>query len=121
MSISWIILLSALVPFLATLSAKIGGTGFTNNEPRSWLLKQTGWRARANSAQNNIFETLPFFYAALLYAHFNHANAQLIQWYAISWLVLRLLYIFVYIKDWATLRSLLWALSFVVSGLLLFA
>lgn len=121
MSIAWIILLATFVPFVATLSAKIGGVGFTNNEPRGWLLTQTGWRARANAAQINIFETLPFFYAALLYAHFNQGNAQLIQWYAISWLVLRLLYILAYIKDWASLRSLLWALSFVTSGLILFA
>lgn len=120
MSMAWIILLAALVPLVATISAKIGGAGFTNNEPRSWLSNQTGWRARANAAQNNIFETLPFFYAALLYAYFNQGNPQLIQWYAIAWLLLRLFYIFVYIKDWATLRSLLWALSFVISGLLLF-
>lgn len=120
MSMTWIILLAALVPFVATLSAKIGGVGFTNNEPRGWLLQQTGWRARANAAQINIFETLPFFYAALLYAHFNQGNSQLIQWYAISWLVLRLFYIFAYIKDWATLRSLLWASAFIISGLLLF-
>lgn len=120
MSITIFVFLAALLPFVAAVSAKAGGKEFTNHEPRSWLAQQGGWRGRANAAQANIFESLPYFYAALLYAHFNGADPILIQWYASAWLVLRLTYIFAYIKDKASLRSLLWALAFVINALLLF-
>lgn len=120
MPITVFIFLAALLPLVAAVSAKAGGKGFSNHEPRSWLAQQSGWRARANAAQANIFESLPYFYAALLYAHFNGADPALIQWCASAWIVLRLIYIFVYIKDKASLRSLLWALAFAINALLLF-
>lgn len=121
MSITIFIFLAALLPFVAAVSAKAGGKGFSNHEPRSWLAQQSGWRGRANAAQANLFESLPYFYAALLYAHFNGNDSALISGYAAAWLLLRLVYIFAYIKDKASLRSLLWALAFVVNALLLFA
>lgn len=121
MSIAVFLLLAALLPFIATISAKAGGTGFTNLEPRSWLAKQTGWRGRANAAQANTFEALPLFYAALLYAHFSQADPTRIQTYAVIWLVLRLFYILAYIKDKGILRSALWVTALIINILLLFA
>lgn len=121
MSVPLIIFLAALLPLIATISAKAGGAKFTNQEPRAWLALQTGWRARANAAQANTFEALPLFYAAVLYAHFTQTDPSLIQNYAMLWLLLRLVYIVVYIKNMATLRSLLWAAALVVNVLLLFA
>lgn len=121
MSIALIIFLAALLPFVAAVSAKFGGDDFTNHESRGWLAKQVGWRGRANAAQANTFEALPFFYVALLYAHFGGADPHLIQWYAGAWLLLRLAYLLAYIKDKASMRSLLWAISFAINGLLLFS
>lgn len=121
MTVTVFIFLAALLPLVATVSAKAGGKEFSNNEPRDWLEQQKGWRGRANAAQANIFESLPFFYAALLYAHFNGTELVFIQGYASLWLVLRLAYILAYIKDKAGLRSFLWLLAFVVTGLLLFS
>lgn len=121
MYMSWIIFLAALLPFVAAGSAKFGGSSFTNHEPRDWLAKQTGWRWRANAAQANLFESLPFFYAALIYAYFSGVEPSLIQYYGVVWLVLRFIYIFAYIKDKATLRSLLWVLAFAINGLLIFS
>lgn len=120
-SIAIFIFLAALLPFVAAVSAKAGGKGFSNQEPRHWLTQQSGWRGRANAAQANLFESLPYFYAALLYAYFNGAELVLIQWFASCWLLLRLAYIFAYIKNTATLRSLLWVLAFACNALLLFA
>src|SRR5258708_38001670 len=45
-----------------------GQRGFDNHEPRAWLAQQTGYQARANAAQANSFECLPFFIGALLVA-----------------------------------------------------
>lgn len=120
MAISIIILLAALLPIVAAGSAKFGSKDFTNHEPRSWLASQSGWRGRANAAQANTFEALPFFYAVLLFAHFSDVEPSKIQWYAAIWLLLRLGYILAYIKDLATLRSLLWLASFITLGILLF-
>lgn len=120
MSVALIIFLAALLPLVAAVSAKAGGDQFTNQEPRSWLAQQGGWRGRANAAQANTFEALPLFYAAVLYAHFTQMDSNLLQGYAIAWLVLRLAYIAAYIKNMASVRSLLWGLALVVNVLLLF-
>ncbi|HHU93520.1 MAG TPA: hypothetical protein GXX62_00300 [Alcaligenaceae bacterium] len=121
MNLALFIFLAALLPFVAAVSAKLGGENFSNHTPREWLAKQSGWRARANAAQANTFEALPLFYAALLYAHFNGGSPELIQWYAMAWLLFRLAYLAAYIMDKATLRSLCWAIAFAINGLLLFA
>ena len=73
--IAWLMLAAAIVPFLSAILAKAGGQKFDNNDPRPWLARQEGWRARANAAQSNAFEALPFFYAAVLFALHNQADA----------------------------------------------
>lgn len=120
MSIAGWIVLAALLPFVAAVSAKAGGEKFDNQMPREWLAKQVGWRARANAAQANTFEALPFFYVAILYAHFSGAQAGQIHYLAGLWLVLRLLYIGAYILNIGLLRSGLWAAALLVNIWLLF-
>lgn len=115
----WIVL-AAFLPFIAAISAKAGGKHFSNHQPREWLAQQTGWRARANAAQANTFEALPFFYAALLYAYFNSSNQELAQILVIVWLLLRLLYLLAYLFDKALLRSLIWFVALVCNISLLF-
>ena len=51
--IAWLMLAAAIVPFLSAILAKAGGQKFDNNDPRPWLARQEGWRARANAAQSN--------------------------------------------------------------------
>jgi uncharacterized MAPEG superfamily protein len=38
--------------------------GYDNSDPRGWLARQAGWKARADAAQANSFEALPFFIGA---------------------------------------------------------
>ena len=66
----------AVLPIVCAGIAKYGmfskshrDGGYDNNNPRAWLAKQTDWRARANAAQTNTFEALPFFFAAVIIAH----------------------------------------------------
>jgi uncharacterized MAPEG superfamily protein len=121
MSAKWILIIAAFLPFLAAVSAKVGGKGFQNHTPREWLAKQEGWRARANAAQANTFESLPFFYAAFIYALFIQPVApELVLKLGLAWVLLRVAYIYVYIRDLSSLRSLIWFAAFAVNISLLF-
>ncbi|MCD0506012.1 MAPEG family protein [Bordetella petrii] len=116
-----LLLVAALLPALTALAAKAGGRGFDNNEPRAWLAHQQGWRARANAAQANAFEALPFFFAAVLLALHNGADVMQLAGLAAVWLVLRVTYAGLYMAGMGTLRSLVWALAVVVNIIILFA
>lgn len=116
-----LMLVAALLPGLTALAAKVGGRAFDNNEPRVWLARQQGWRARANAAQANAFEALPFFFAAVLLALYNGAAASYLATLAGAWLALRVIYAGLYMAGLGTLRSLVWALAVVVNIVILFA
>ena len=90
----WCILVAALLPILCAGLAKAGNKdGFDNHNPRAWLQKQSGWHARANAAQANTFEALPFFMAAVVIAHQLQAGQGLLDLLAVAFIALRLLYI----------------------------
>ena len=94
--------------------------GYDNNHPRAWLAKQTDWRARANAAQANSFEALPFFIGAVIIAHQLGASQLRLDVLAFLYIVLRLLYIMMYVADLATVRSLVWVLALVANIAILF-
>lgn len=115
------VLVAALLPFFCAVIAKWGSFsrprregGYDNHHPREWLARQTDWRARANAAQANSFEALPFFIGAVVIAHQLHAPQSRIDILAFLFVVTRLFYILMYIADKATFRSIAW-----VVGLLL--
>ncbi|AQS52213.1 MAG TPA: MAPEG family protein [Paenalcaligenes hominis] len=118
--VEWILVGAAILPLVAAVSAKAGGSQFDNHEPRAWLAHQSGWRARAHAAQKNTFEALPLFYAAVLFALYKGVDTDVIVQWGCIWLGLRLAYIWIYIKDWALTRSIVWGLSFIVSIFILF-
>lgn len=120
-TIAWLLLIAALLPIVAAGIAKAGGTKFDNNDPRTWLSKQGGYRARANAAQTNLFEGLPFFYAAVLFALFNQIDPVLLRNLMMGWIVLRLAYIGCYVANTGGVRSLVWAASLAVNAYILFA
>src|SRR5690625_7658968 len=82
----WILLGAALLPLVATIGAKAGGQGFDNAAPREWLQQQAGWRARANAAQSNTFEALPFFFAVMIFAYIRAPMSSAVLWLGILWL-----------------------------------
>ena len=108
--IAWLMLAAAIVPFLSAILAKAGGQKFDNNDPRpGWRGRKAG--GRANAAQSNAFEALPFFYAAVLFALHNQADATRVATLMACWLGLRLGYLAMYVAGWGALRSLVWATS----------
>mgnify|MGYP006164011713 CR=1 FL=1 len=80
----WCVLAAALMPYVAVSIAKSGGERFDNSNPRLWLEKQQGFRARANAAQANSFEAFPFFAAAVIVAHLTQAPQDRIDALAVT-------------------------------------
>jgi uncharacterized MAPEG superfamily protein len=114
----WCVFIAALLPILCTGIAKWGTFrtprregGYDNHDPRAWLARQSGWRARANAAQANSFEALPFFIGAVVIAHQLQAPQTGVDLLAFCFVVLRLIYVMIYVADMASLRSLVWFLA----------
>ena len=124
----WCVLVMALMPVVCAGIAKSGmmGTprregGYDNDNPRNWLSLQTDWRARANNAQANTFEALPFFFAAVIIAHQLQAPQWRIDLLALAFVALRGAYVAAYVKNKANLRSAVWVIALLVNVGLLFA
>ena len=104
----WCVLFMGLFPYVATGISKKGFEGYDNSMPRQWLAKQTGFRARANAAQANLFESLPFFFAAVIIASIANAPQGRIDLLAIGFVVARIAYLVCYVADWPSTRSIAW-------------
>lgn len=119
--IASLLLLAAVLPWLASIFAKAGGKGFNNADPRIWLAQQEGWRARAIAVQDNLFEGLPFFFAAVLFALYNDVALDYLSRLMMAWLAARLAFFWFYISGRGTLRSLVWGLALALNIIILFA
>ena len=123
----WCVLISALLPIVCAGIAKSGmykvsrrDGGYDNDNPRAWLAKQTDWRARANGAQQNSFEALPFFIGAVIIAHQLGAHQARLDVLAFLFIFLRLIYIMAYVSGMGTARSVVWTAGFFVNVAILF-
>ena len=103
----WCVLVAALLPVVCAGIAKKGtfstsahDGGYDNHNPR------------ANAAQANTFEALPFFFAAVIIAHQLQARQAWLDGLAILFVVLRMAYIALYVGDKPNVRSAVWALAF---------
>ena len=124
----WCVLMAAFLPTVCAGIAKWGTFttppqqgGFDNNNPRAWLARQTDWRARANAAQANSFEALPFFIGAVVIAHQFGAYQLRLDVLAGLFVLLRVVYILLYVANLASLRSVVWLLGLGVNIAILFA
>ena len=104
----WCVLFMGLFPYVAAGIAKKGFEGYDNAVPRQWLAKQTGFRARANAAQSNLFESLPFFFAAVIIASIANAPQARVDLLAIGFVVARTAYLVCYVANWPSTRSVVW-------------
>lgn len=117
----WMILLAVFLPYLWAVLAK-SQRGYDNSAPRAFLATATGWRKRADWAQQNAFEAFPAFAAATIIAHMMVGPSARTDALAIGFVAFRLLHGLLYIRDKASLRSLAWVGGFAcVIGLFLVA
>ena len=124
----WCVLVASLLPIVCAGIAKWGTFrtprsqgGYDNVDPRAWLARQTDWRARANAAQANSFEALPFFIGAVLIAQMTQARQPVIDGLALLFIASRVAYIAIYLADRDMLRSAVWGVGFFTCIALVFA
>jgi uncharacterized MAPEG superfamily protein len=107
----WCVLFMGLFPYVATGIAKKGFDGYDNGMPRQWLAKQTGFRARANAAQANLFESLPLFFAAVIIASIANAPQNRVDLLALGFVAARIAFLICYVANWPTTRSIVWTIG----------
>lgn len=103
----WCVLAAALLPYAFTIIAKSAGR-YNNYSPRDYLDQREGHHKRAHWAQLNSFEAFPPFAAAVIIASLAGAAQGNIDLLACAFVVFRVLYGIAYIKNWASLRSVIW-------------
>lgn len=121
------VFVAVLLPLLCAGLAKSSGFGkprreggYDNHNPRAWLARQKDWHARANAAQANSFEALPFFMGAVIIAHQLGAGQTLLDILAFVYVLLRIFYITMYVADMPTARSAVWGMAFAVNAAIFF-
>lgn len=107
----WCLLVGIVMPYVL---AGVGGyfrgrqpEGFDNRNPREQAKGLTGAGARAYAAQQNAWEALAVFTAAVLTAHALGADPAMSANLAMAWVAFRMAHAVCYLADLATLRSLM--------------
>ena len=109
----WSMMIASVLPLLFAILAKVlGGFGMADNShPRDVVAKYTGRAARANAAQQNSYESLPIFLASVIVAMLFFVPQVVINYLAVMYVMLRVIYGIAYIINLPTLRSIIWTLS----------
>ena len=112
----------AVLLYLLTIAPfkPLGWRHFDNARPRDPAFYQDPLRARALGAHLNGIETFPFFAVAVLLAEFRLAPQHLIDELAVLFLIVRVAYVFTYLGNRPTLRSILWNIGFAINAAIFF-
>lgn len=106
------LLVVVLLPLPWTLLAKFSPQ-FDNRTPRDYLASLDGWRARAQAAQQNAWEALGMFTAAVVVVGQTGRGGHWVDLLAIVFVVTRVLHGVLYVANLASLRSLAWFVGLV--------
>jgi uncharacterized MAPEG superfamily protein len=93
--------------------------GYDNNQPREQHAALDPWGKRALAAHENQIESFPLFAAGVLVAVATGVTSPVVDYLAIAFIVARVVYIFLYVQDVATLRSMVWMVGYLSSLALL--
>ncbi|MEA2838524.1 MAG: hypothetical protein QOD89_3074 [Bradyrhizobium sp.] len=93
----------------------LGFRQFDNATPRDPKFYDNPLRARALGAHQNGIETFPFFAVAVLLAEFRGSPQNLVNELALLFVTVRIAYVFTYLGDRPTLRSILWSIGFAIN------
>jgi uncharacterized MAPEG superfamily protein len=105
------VLIGAVMPLFWTGYAKFSAGRYNNFKPRDFQAKMEGKQQRAHWAHLNAFEAFPPFAAAVIIAHLVHGPSAWLNYLAIAWVVMRLIYGFLYIFNRAYERTTVWMLA----------
>jgi uncharacterized MAPEG superfamily protein len=88
---------------------------FDNSKPRDPAFYEDPIAARALGAHQNGIEAFPFFAVAVLLAEFRAGPQRLIDELAVLFLIVRIAYVFTYLGNRPTLRSILWSIGLAIN------
>ena len=108
---AWCLLIVTMMPVLVVGYAK-RGVPYDNHKPRDGIDHLQGAKRRAYDAHLNCFEALPVFIAALFVAVWTEGPEWMVNTLAVGFVAFRILYVFAYIGDRASLRSAVWSLAY---------
>lgn len=106
------VVVAGLMPVVCAGIAKWGFQGYDNHDPRAWLARQTGFRARANAAQSNCFEAFPFFAVGVVLALLTGVEPDTVDALAMFFIAARVAYVFFYVTDKAKWRTMVWSAAY---------
>ena len=112
----WCVFASLMLYLLTIASVKWLRSGdFDNSRPRDPAFFEQPIAARALGAHQNGIEAFPFFAVAVLLAEFRNSPQSLVNELAILFVIVRAAYVFTYIGNRPTLRSILWSIGFAIN------
>jgi uncharacterized MAPEG superfamily protein len=114
MTIADLTLLAAVLLTIMTIGlAKFhGGKEYDNANPRNPEFYASGLRARALAAHQNGFEVFPFFAAAVILSEMRHVPQGTLNVLAVAFVLIRVVYVALYIGNRPRARSTVWSLGF---------
>ena len=93
---------------------------FDNSRPRDPAFYEDPIAARSLGAHQNGIEAFPFFAVAILLAEFRACPPRLVDELAVLFVIVRIAYVFTYLGNRPTLRSILWSLGFAINVAIFF-
>lgn len=112
----WCVFASLVLCLLSIASVKWLRSGvFDNSKPRDPAFYNDPMAARALGAHQNGLEAFPFFAVAVLLAEFRASPQNLINELAVLFVIVRIAYVFTYIGNRPTLRSILWSVGLAIN------
>lgn len=114
MTIADLCLLAAVIlTIVSIMPAKWSGArDYDNSRPRDPGFFTPGLRARSQGAHLNGFEAFPFFAASVILAEMRGVAQGTVNALAVAFILLRIVYVLMYLGDRPTLRSVVWSVAF---------
>jgi uncharacterized MAPEG superfamily protein len=117
----WCIFASVMLYLVTIVPVKWADAKQSDNaRPRDPAFYRDGLRARALGAYQNGIEAFPFFAIAVLLAEFRIAPQNLVNELSVLFVIVRSAYVLTYVGDRPSLRSILWALGFLITTTIFF-
>jgi len=117
----WCVFATLMLYLLSIVPVKwIRFRSFDNAKPRDPSFYEDPIAARALGAHQNGIEAFPFFAVAVLLAEFRGGPQRLIDELAVLFLIVRIAYVFTYVGNRPTLRSILWTIGFAINVAIFF-
>jgi uncharacterized MAPEG superfamily protein len=112
----WCVFATVMLSLLSIAPIKwIRFRRFDNSRPRDPAFYEDPIAARSLGAHQNGIEAFPFFAAAVLLAEFRACPQRLVDELAVLFVIVRVAYVFTYLGNRPTLRSILWSLGFAIN------